>query len=352
MPFAFSAPYLYTGLTFGGDKQYVDCVVSFLKNETTLMEDETCMAVVVCVQQSSDYAETVTRTFPSGFFITPRDEDSFYANYAGGDCNVIAGDQFQVSRKVTFNVVLKDDVYNYTTTVDMLSVKSDPVSIITRKNDITWSDFVNWVVNGLVFSELKGYTRAETLGSYYREWDTFGDDYKKSFFFTNEVVGSLREIYERNLESYVPRQKINTVNNGTLGGVIYSISFGNLTRSYGPEPMRNSTLDIIQTRGILYCGVRYKTVFADNSSDSYSGFDVDYCRALAAAIFNDPGRVNYTDLSNADRFIALNNKEVDVLSRITTITITRDASLTFSQPTFFDTIFFAGDKKYVSTFLL
>jgi ABC-type amino acid transport substrate-binding protein len=351
MSFAFSAPYLYTSLTFGGDKQYIDCIVPFWKGETKLDDDTTCMAVRICVQDDSYYNETVSRTFPGGFVITSKDEVAFYSQYKGGDCNVIAGDQFQVSQKVTFNNVQKTDVYNYTTTVDMLSMKSEPVSIVTSKDDITWSDFVNWVVNGLLFSEQMGYTRAETLKSYYLEWNAFGDEYKKSFFFTNEVVGSSREIYERNLEPYVPRQKINTVNNGTLGGVIYSTSFGNLTRMYGPEPIQNSTLDIIQTRKYLNCGVRYETVFAqktplaDGVSYNYSGFDVDYCRALSAAIFNDTNHVNYTDLSNSDRFIALKDKRVDVLSRITTITLVRDVSLTFSQPTFFDNIFFAGHKE-------
>jgi ABC-type amino acid transport substrate-binding protein len=76
---------------------------------------------------------------------------------------------------------------------------------------------------------------------------------------------------------------------------------------------------------------------------TYSGFDVAFCRAISAAIFDgDPDRVNYIDLSSSERFEALQNGTVDVLSRITTVTPNRDILYTFSQPTFFDTVLFGG----------
>jgi ABC-type amino acid transport substrate-binding protein len=342
---------LYSSLTFGGDEEYINCILQHWNDEITLQEDAVCMTVSICVQEGSYHAETVSQKFPPANVITSV-EGNFYEQYESDICNVVAGDQFQVSKNVMVNKVQKS-FDNYTTTVDQIPMKNEPVSMITRKNDVTWSDFVNWVVNGLLYSEQKGYTLAEPLAQYYLEWDAFGDEYKRMFFFTYEVVGSFHALYERNLETFVTRQKINTANNnGTLGGVIYSVPFGNLSRSYGPEPLQNSTLYMIQNRTFLNCGVHNETIFASiirnaDGTYNYSGFDVDYCRALSAAIFDgDPDRVNYTDLTNTERFDALQMKRVDMLSRITTLTLVRDVSLklTFSQPTFFDKIFFAGQK--------
>jgi hypothetical protein len=354
LPFAFSTPYLYSSLTFGGDSEYVDCIAQNWDNEAAL-QGGVCDDVHICVLKGSDHEDAVLEKFPPENVTASDNEDLFYNNFAyGDDCNVIAGDQFEVSKNaVRNNGVPLLRLMNYTTTVDRIPMKNYPVSMITRKNDVAWSDFVNWVVIGLLYSEQQKYAKGATYPTDYAEWDVFGDDYKNSFFFTNRDVGNFGEIYNRSLEAYVPRQKINTINsNGMLGGVMYSIPFGNLERSYDGSELKNSTLYKIQNATLLECGVRYETVFANRTNNAdgtpnVSGFDVDFCRALSAAIFGDPKHVNYTDLSNVNRWKALKDKSVDVLSRITTFTLYRDVtrSLTFSQPTFFDTLFFAGEKE-------
>jgi general L-amino acid transport system substrate-binding protein len=72
----------------------------------------------------------------------------------------------------------------------------------------------------------------------------------------------------------------------------------------------------------------------------YSGLDVDVCKAVAAAIFGDPAKVEYRDLNSSERFAALASGEVDLLSRNTTMTLSRDAAggngLSFAPPTFYD----------------
>ena len=60
---------------------------------------------------------------------------------------------------------------------------------------------------------------------------------------------------------------------------------------------------------------------------NWTGFDVDFCRAIAAAIFNDPTKVKFVPLTAKDRFTALQSGEIDVLSRNTTWTLSRDTSL-------------------------
>jgi general L-amino acid transport system substrate-binding protein len=86
------------------------------------------------------------------------------------------------------------------------------------------------------------------------------------------------------------------------------------------------TLDEVRKRGHLRCGVSEGLLgFSTWSVGSgWRGLDVDYCRAVATAIFGDEGKVKYTALSATDRFSALATKQIDVLSRNTTWTMSRD----------------------------
>ena len=92
-----------------------------------------------------------------------------------------------------------------------------------------------------------------------------------------------------------------------------------------------STLDAIRARGTLVCGVSTGLAgFAlPDSQGNWRGFDVDYCRALAIAIFNDPTKVRFVPTTAQVRFTALQSGEVDILSRNTTWTLSRDTSLGF-----------------------
>jgi general L-amino acid transport system substrate-binding protein len=94
-------------------------------------------------------------------------------------------------------------------------------------------------------------------------------------------------------------------------------------------PASAQTLDDVRERGYLQCGVHTGLFgFAEIGDDGeWAGFDVDYCRAIASAIFNDPTAVQFTPLNATERFTALQAGEIDVLIRITTWTMTRDASL-------------------------
>lgn len=87
------------------------------------------------------------------------------------------------------------------------------------------------------------------------------------------------------------------------------------------------TLANIQKRGYLKCGVSEGLAGFSSINDdgTWAGFDVDICRAVAAAIFHDDKHVRFIPLSATDRFAALQSGEIDILSRNTTWTLTRDA---------------------------
>jgi general L-amino acid transport system substrate-binding protein len=89
------------------------------------------------------------------------------------------------------------------------------------------------------------------------------------------------------------------------------------------------TLKTVKDRGILNCGANGTLAGfgLPDAQGKWTGLDVDLCRAVAAAIFNDDKKVKYQPLSAKDRFTALQSGEVDVLARNTTWTSSRDTSL-------------------------
>jgi len=91
----------------------------------------------------------------------------------------------------------------------------------------------------------------------------------------------------------------------------------------------NSTLAQVKEKGFIQCGVSQGLPGFSNADDSgnWTGLDVDLCRAVAAAVFGDSDAVKFTPLSAKQRFTALASGEIDILSRNTTWTMTRDTQL-------------------------
>lgn len=108
----------------------------------------------------------------------------------------------------------------------------------------------------------------------------------------------------------------------------------------GPAAFAQSTANAVKARGMLNCGVNGTLIGFSNkdAQGSWSGLDVDYCRAIAAAVLGDTGKVAFVPLSSKERFDALQSGQVDVLLRNTTWTSERDTSLgvTFTGVNFYD----------------
>ena len=128
----------------------------------------------------------------------------------------------------------------------------------------------------------------------------------------------------------------------TLGVALLAVSAPTLAES----PTLKSTME----RGKLNCGVgtgeRYG-FSAPNSQGRWEGMDVDYCRAVATAVLGDPEKLNLSHYSSKQRFPALQSGEIDVLSRVTTWTLTRDTTvgLQFASINYFTGITFMVNKK-------
>jgi general L-amino acid transport system substrate-binding protein len=112
----------------------------------------------------------------------------------------------------------------------------------------------------------------------------------------------------------------NTLIAGLLGSAAYALA---------TVAASAATLDDVKAKGFVQCGSNTGLAGfgSPNDAGDWSGFDVDLCRAVAAAIFDDPKAVKFSPLSAKERFTALQSGEVDLLVRNSTWTISRDTSL-------------------------
>jgi general L-amino acid transport system substrate-binding protein len=116
-----------------------------------------------------------------------------------------------------------------------------------------------------------------------------------------------------------------------------------------PPALAGKTLDAVKAKGQIACGVSTGVIgfSAADSQGLWKGIDVDICKALAAAVLGDANKVRWVPLSSQQRFTALQSGEVDILSRNTTWSLTRDAALGlhFTAVTYYDGQGFMVAKK-------
>ena len=108
----------------------------------------------------------------------------------------------------------------------------------------------------------------------------------------------------------------------------------------GTAEGQNATLATVKQRGFLNCGVNSALpgFSQTDGKGNWQGFDVDYCKAIAAAVLADPTKVNYVPVPRLERFSSLQSGNIDVLIRNTTWTSTRDSSsgMSFVAVTYYD----------------
>ena len=114
---------------------------------------------------------------------------------------------------------------------------------------------------------------------------------------------------------------------------LLALAAAGLTLAAALPAHAGKTLDAVKARGQVVCGVNTGLAgfSAADSSGNWSGLDVDMCKAVAAAVRNDASKVKYVPLNAQQRFTALQSGEIDMLSRNTTFSLTRDASLGLHQ---------------------
>jgi general L-amino acid transport system substrate-binding protein len=130
---------------------------------------------------------------------------------------------------------------------------------------------------------------------------------------------------------------------------IVSIAFGLTASLIATGASAQATLNSVKQKGFVQCGSNpgLAGFGVPDAQGNWTGFDVDFCRAMAAAIFDDPTKVRFIPLTAKDRFTALQSGEVDVLARNSTVTMSRDTQLGLEFPAinYFDGQGFMVRKK-------
>ena len=134
----------------------------------------------------------------------------------------------------------------------------------------------------------------------------------------------------------------------TLKALVYLLTSIALLVSFETSAFakKSKTLKKTQKMGFVRCGVSQGLPGFSNAdaSGNWTGVDVDLCRAVAAATLGDSGKVKFFPLSAKERFTALTSGEIDVLSRNTTWTLSRDAQigLEFAGVNFYDCLLYTS----------
>jgi general L-amino acid transport system substrate-binding protein len=117
--------------------------------------------------------------------------------------------------------------------------------------------------------------------------------------------------------------------------LIYALGATTALVALAPAAEAGQTFDNVKQKGFVQCGVNSSGLpgFASvDAQNNWSGLDIDLCRAVAAAVFGDASKLKFTPRTAKERFTALQSGEIDVLSRNTTATSSRDSSLGLDFP--------------------
>ncbi|CAB9505640.1 Putative amino-acid ABC transporter-binding protein YhdW [Seminavis robusta] len=315
--FAYSDPYFYSGVTMGGLPTFVDCV----DRGDEFSGD--CRKLVVCVIAATVTKDIVNKHVPGSSTLLVANGPELIQSFVNGTCNVMAGDILEIYE----DRIRQVDNYTGEYTFSSRGLWSfDPLAMITRQSDPQWAAFCNWVLRALITAEYLDITQA-TADSF-ANTTLFGEEYQDMFVQAIRAVGNYGELYAKHYEGRVPRQGMNVVQRGgpNKTGLLVTDPLGkilideSLHQGALPEPVKGGTLESIRQRGFLRCGlVGERAGFAEynETSQVWSGMDVEFCKAISASILTgEVDTIVYQSFYNLPsmQFAALSNEAVDVLA--------------------------------------
>jgi len=352
--FAFSTPFFYSGLSFGGQPEDVQCVEDWVSGNTTSMEG--CEHIKLCVGIGTTHYTTVQQLLPKEVpLVSTVSSDDNANKLIRGQCNVLAGELISM---VEPNLV--DLQYERFKVGRVYS--REPLALVTNDNDQEWSALVDLIVNIFFFAEALNITE-DNAANRFNELYPPGtySDMELTRMATKIVsqLGNYGSIYQKYLGPVLPRQDLNRIHNQDVAhdddnstsvesGLLYPIPFGDLDAE-GPGPLSGSKIDEILNRGHLICGVIPGRRYTARNGDIWSGFDVDFCRGIAAALFgatdgSDDSHIVFQDAmgTGSTCYSALSDGKVDVVagSRVSLQARykvdTTGEGYSFSSPIFYD----------------
>ena len=305
--FSFSIPYSYSGTLFAGPPHLVHCA----EEGDTLTDNS--RELHVCVPEGSTTETVVSGHLDGAAIRVVPDSDSLFTDFTTGLCNVIAGEP-----SLVYEQRAREEGYSAAEyALGSKYYSKEPLAMVSRGDDVEFSDFSNWILQALMAAEVMNITQ-ETADDFPLN-SIYGDKLRLAV----AAVGNFGEMFERHFEGRFPRQGMNLINTG--GGLLYSHPFGELDvenseiLTLGPVP--NGTIETIESNSYVRCGVvGNRTGFAtfNESAQDWSGLDVDFCRGLSAAMFSaDVDHVKIVEFAEiGEGFSALNAEDIDVLAGV------------------------------------
>ncbi|CAJ1947087.1 unnamed protein product [Cylindrotheca closterium] len=343
-PFSYAAmPYYFAGLTFAGIPRFVECADSYD------FISPACQGVKICVSQLTSWYDVVANIFPPENIVGTEGIASSVPALGNGLCNVFGATRFEVLEE---NVVrLGYDLSVGFAVGERMHSKSFE-TWMTRSADRQWTKMTSWIFEALVQAEESGITQASA--SIMESTIVFNDP-KYSFddMFRNAVAanGNFGELWDKSMP--FSRPAMNTVCDGT-SGLIVAMDFGAFG-DLGDRPSQGGQIERIIQRGALVCSVSPATGFAEfnEQTNSWTGLEVDICRAIAAAIFNGQPKVDFVTGTTSEVFTAVKGGNID-LAAGKTRTLEREIkhsssggfAFDFSPPYFYDGMIFAGYEPF------
>mmetsp|Transcript_23720 Transcript_23720/g.55275 ORF Transcript_23720/g.55275 Transcript_23720/m.55275 type:complete len:211 (-) Transcript_23720:110-742(-) len=174
-----------------------------------------CADLKICVEADTTQVSFALDTFPSDFVVQRPTAAEVIQGLSTGDCNAVLAD----SVTVTPSMVTASGQYNGQYEMGVERYGNEPLTPMTKQNDPEWSDFVYWVIASTIYAEEQGITQAN--GNSMPTSSLFGTQFFRAFGLAIEAVGNYGEIYQRNLESLVPRSGGNRLNEPPFGPQIF-----------------------------------------------------------------------------------------------------------------------------------
>ena len=305
---------MYSGHSFAGDPRFVACA----EQRQSLSPE--CKDLKVCFGEGTASEDVISSLLDDLVKVPVRDGEAMVQGFLNGECNVIGADPPPDKQFFVDNGYQGD--YAFGTKV----LSKDPLTIVTRGDDVEFADFCNWIVRSLFAADVMNITQERA--NEFPKTHVFGTGMENVFTHAIAASGNYGEIYERTTEPYYPREEFpffGGIHNGTTG-LLYAFPFGNLERNDpndvgAPGPAINGTLESIASQDVLRCGVvsgigANQTIgFAifNETVQEWQGMDIDFCRAISAATNVD--RLEVVPLSSSQAaFVALMEWEIDIFA--------------------------------------
>lgn len=327
---SYSIPYLYGGLGFTGEPYFVDCADDNIKNFGN------CSDLTICINEESIFRRDLQVRIPQRQVVIENSWMALLDAFKAGKCNVIATES-----AIIIYATIRGTGFAGELSVGKKEYTSEMWAMKTLDDDAEWASFLDASLMALLAAEKAGVTKDDA----YRmgKTDIFGKEHEDMFINAVAAGGNFGQIYSFPM----PRDGRNFLNDGSTG-LLASPPLGTADQPQDHEPPAIAgTLEEVLLRGFLNCGIRGDrpgfAVFNSNTS-LWEGMDVDYCRAVSAALFDgDPDSVAFVDTKSADGYQMLRDGSVDVLAGMLW-TLQDDAKgFSFSRPYFYGPI---GDERF------